>query len=848
MSLAREPIAHGLEQAVDLHMRREAGRTPGPGAAAQLLALQRSAGNRAAVRAVQRRTAPARSPVTAPATVVPEQGLAVGSASTEQSRSAETTNDQLAGSPQLAPAAAGVPVQRGVWDTITGAVSSVASGVRDRVLGRVAGFARRLPGYELLCTIMGRDVVTGTAVPRTSAALITGFLGLIPGSDRIRGPLQESGAIERAGQWLDAEVPKLGLSWDMISGLFRRAWESLGAGDLLDPMGAWQRIAGIFGPPLARLRDFAIGAGRKMLEFVFEGAMALAGGAGGAVMGIIRRAGTVFDQIVADPIAFGANLIAAIRGGLQAFLSNVGTHLRNGLIGWLTGALGGVIRIPQQFNLAGILGMAMDFLGVTWDRVKDKLARLVGDRVVNALERGAGIVHDIYERGLAAITDRIAQFTEGIVDTVLGGIREWVTNSVVGAAITRLLSMFNPAGAVIQAIIAVYNTIQFFIERAQQLGSLAHAIFDSIAAIASGGVSGAIRSVEQALARGVPVVLGFLSRLIGLGDIAAPVRGIMQRVQGVIDSALDRVVGWIAGLARRVGGALRGGRAAGGVRAVETTGGAGVGRDDLGPAVDASERLLRSPGATPDSVRAGLLHLRRQHGLRVAELESGTTAGTFHIHLQRSQATTTNVPLVVDLATAGVSARASAAAGGHLSLDQVLSRIHAVNSSISWTNVGPPIARGGDESLLRALSVYGLSGYIRYHIRGPGTGREGYPILAAPATANQFANHHIEGPMRRWFAAGAAVRFRATYTSFSPAEMRPFVEGMLTSGRPAILTRLALDRGRIEVFLKSIHYEIEVTRSSQVETHRAGLTLAAPPGGAVGASQAATLTGSRPAP
>lgn len=170
------------------------------------------------------------------------------------------------------------------------------------------------------------------------------------------------------------------------------------------------------------------------------------------------------------------------------------------------------------------------------------------------LERGAGIVADVARNGISAITGRIAQFTSGLVDTVIGGIRDWVANSVVGAAITRLISMFNPAGAVIQAIIAVYNTIQFFIERAQQLGALANSIFDSMAAIASGGIGNAVNAVEQALGRAVPVVLGFLARLVGLGDVATPVRNIMTRVRTVIDSAIDRAVAMIARMGQRVGG------------------------------------------------------------------------------------------------------------------------------------------------------------------------------------------------------------------------------------------------------------------------------------------------------
>jgi len=611
---------------------------------ASLLALQRSAGNRAVAAALQRtRAAPA-----APAAVaVARAGIAGPEAapSVETVPAAVEAEKVAAGrtttpSPPAAPPADGTPrrtVQRGLFDDPLGAIADVAGGVRDRVLESVAGMARRMPGYELLCTVLGRDVVTGTAVPRTSAALIAGFLALIPGADRIRQNLQESGAIDRAGEWLDQEVPRLGLNFDTIRALFRAAWDALGPGDLLDPAAAFQQIAGIFGPPLGRLRDFAVAAGKKMLEFVFEGALSLAGGLGGQVMGIIRRAGGVFDRIIQDPVGFAGNLIAAVRGGLGAFMTNVGTHLRNGLIGWLTGSLGGIIRIPAQFNLAGIVGMALDFLGITWDRVKGKLARLIGDRAVALLERGAGIVASIVQNGLSAITSRIAEFTSGIVETVVGGIREWVTNSVVGAAITRLISMFNPAGAVIQAIIAVYNTVQFFIERAQQLGALASAVFDSIAAIASGGIGGAIQYVEQALGRAVPVVLGFLARLIGLGDVAAPVRNVMQRVQTVIDGALDRVVGWIAELAQRVGSALRGGTS-------RASGRDGTERS-LRPALSDANRLLDAPGASEASVRAGLSGLRERHRLSAATLIAAPTAGSFHIHVQREAEDTPNKSL-----------------------------------------------------------------------------------------------------------------------------------------------------------------------------------------------------------
>lgn len=428
--------------------------------------------------------------------------------------------------------------------------------IRARALNAFRDIARRTPGYDLLCVVIGKDLITDAVVPRTAAALINGFLGLIPGSGPLRQNLRDSGALDRAGAWLDTEVARLNLTWDSIKALFRTAWDRIGLSDLVHPENAFRQIASVFTEPISRLVTFSVNAAKKMLEFVFEAALSMAGAAGAAVMAIIRRAGATFDRIMADPVAFAGNLVAAVRSGLSRFVTNIGAHLRDGLIAWLTGSLGAVITIPQRFDLPGILRMVLGVLGLTWQRVRSRLARLVPERVIAAVERTAGILMDLQQRGLAAITDRIGQFVSGLVDTVVGGIREWVTNTVVGAAITRLISMFNPAGAVIQAIIAVYNTIQFFIERAQQLAALANAVFDSVEAIAAGSIANAAQAVENALGRAVPVFLGFLARLIGLGDIATPVRNVIQRVQAVVESAIDRVLGWIAGVVRRAGEVL----------------------------------------------------------------------------------------------------------------------------------------------------------------------------------------------------------------------------------------------------------------------------------------------------
>ena len=102
---------------------------------------------------------------------------------------------------------------------------------------------------------------------------------------------------------------------------------------------------------------------------------------------------------------------------------------------------------------------------------------------------------------------------------------------VVKAAVKKLVSMLNPAGAVIQAIIAIYNTVTFFIEKAKQIGAVVASFIDSIAAIAAGQVDGAAKRVEQTMANTLIVVIAFLAKFAGLGGIPDKLVGIVKKIR-----------------------------------------------------------------------------------------------------------------------------------------------------------------------------------------------------------------------------------------------------------------------------------------------------------------------------
>jgi len=126
-------------------------------------------------------------------------------------------------------------------------------------------------------------------------------------------------------------------------------------------------------------------------------------------------------------------------------------------------------------------------------------------------------------------------------------------------AVAKVVSMFNPAGAIIQAIIAIYNVVMFVIEKAQQIMTLVEAVINSVHAIATGAIGGAIAWIEKSLAAAIPVVIGFLARLLGLSGITEKIQGFIKKVQAKVDAAIDKVIAKIVGVVKKLFGAVKAG-------------------------------------------------------------------------------------------------------------------------------------------------------------------------------------------------------------------------------------------------------------------------------------------------
>ena len=431
-------------------------------------------------------------------------------------------------------------------------VSDILRFIRDAILRPVARLAEGTRGYDLMRLILGQDPITGDPYPRTPENMIGGFMRLI-GQEEKWQYLQQSNAIPRAWAWFQQQVGTLLGFVQQIPHLFVQLWESLQISDLLDIGGAFNKVRNIFGGFVESFISWAGEAALQIIMFIFE---VLAPGA----MPVLRRAAAVFRIIVSDPIRFVGNLVRAGIQGFRQFAANIRTHLINGLVGWLTGALGGAgIQLPTRWDLRGILSLVLQILGLTWQNIRQKLVRVMGETAVTVLETTFDIVVTLVREGPAAAWQKILENLQNLQEMVFGQIREWVTQTIVVQAVTRIASMLNPAGAVIQAIIAIYNTIMFVRERLQQIIQVAEAFLNSIAEIAAGNIGAAANFVERTMARLVPVVISFLARLIGLGGISDTIRNIIARIRAPIDRALDRVVDWIRNAARNIASRALGG-------------------------------------------------------------------------------------------------------------------------------------------------------------------------------------------------------------------------------------------------------------------------------------------------
>ena len=319
---------------------------------------------------------------------------------------------------------------------------------------------------------------------------------------------------------------------------------------------ALQATVGVMGALLTG--DFAEAA-----RIAFYAICDIAGIDPSPVLNFMNRAGETISIIFNDPGAFFNNVANGVGQGIRQFMTNIRQHLLNGLVGWLMGTLSEAgITLPERFDLRGIFSLVMQILGLTYANIRAKIVRALGPRgetVINAIEETVDFIRDFIQRGPIALWEQVQDMLSNLGETVMSGIRDWVVTRVIQGGINWLLSLLNPASAIIRAIKMVYDVVMFFVNRYQQIATFVQSVFDSVGKLAIGNLSGAANAVENAMGRSVPVIISFLASLIGLGGVGQAIRNTVERIRRPVDNAIDRVIEWVVARGRNL---LQRGRAA----------------------------------------------------------------------------------------------------------------------------------------------------------------------------------------------------------------------------------------------------------------------------------------------
>lgn len=427
--------------------------------------------------------------------------------------------------------------------------------IKEALMQRLSTWARTVRGYSLVTVIIGRDPFTNELVPFTMENVIKGFFSLMEGGEEQYNQLKESGAIDRTVAKINAAVRRLNMTPAAIVQLFIDLWNSFSISDLMDPIGCFRRILDQFGAPIGRLIAFIV----EIVKIVVEAILIVMNFPFDLINNIIAKAMQAFDLIKRDPVAFLKNLLRAIKEGFMQFFDNILTHLFNGLKQWFLGEVQAAgIPIPTDFTVMGIIKWLLAVLDITMEKIWKKLEERIGkpkvdkikkmidtaERVANAAGEAYQFMKDVQERGfMAVMIEKVKEQLSNVWEMVLDAVKSFVMDQIIKKVTTKLLSMLDPTGimAVVNSAIALYKAIQSFIKYLRQMLEIVNSFVEGTLQIAQGATKNAADFLEGALARGIPIVIGFLANQVGL-NLSERLKEALEIVREKVDKGLTWVI------------------------------------------------------------------------------------------------------------------------------------------------------------------------------------------------------------------------------------------------------------------------------------------------------------------
>jgi hypothetical protein len=435
------------------------------------------------------------------------------------------------------------PIDR-IKATAVNLVTGIVKLVKEAILKPIAKLAEGTEGYNLLKGVLGKDPITDEPVERSAETLLGPLLKMI-GLGDVWQKMQDAKAIPRAWAWFQSTMSQLVGFVSEIPGLFLSAFKALTLEDIILVPQAFSKLAAVFGGFLSKFVSWGVDAMFKLLEIVFD---VVSPGA----LGYVKQTASAMKSIFQNPLPFVGNLVKAAKLGFSNFGSNFVNHLKKGLIDWLTGSLQGVY-IPKALTLIEFGKLALSVLGITWTQIRTKIVKALGphgEMIMKGLEGLFDIILALKNGGPAAAWEVIKDKLTGLKDQIVSGIQSFVVEAVVTKGIPKLISMFIPGAGFISAIISIYDTVMVFVNKISKIIQVVTAFINSIVAIAQGNIGAAASKVESILGGLLSLAISFIAGFAGLGKVADKVMGVVNKVRGTVDKALDTAINFIVNKAK----------------------------------------------------------------------------------------------------------------------------------------------------------------------------------------------------------------------------------------------------------------------------------------------------------
>lgn len=450
-----------------------------------------------------------------------------------------------------------VSIQRG-W------LGDAANWVKEKIQNGLNWAAERvIPGYTLLNVILGKNLITDKAVARSGVNLIEGFLDLTPVIGKILfNELKETKSLTKAGIWVEKQIKRFGINFSDIATKLKSMWDDMSVWRGMDyNVGVFKRY---FGSLIGRIVAFAVVVAEKVKELRFKGALLLVGAT--KLVEAIEKDPKALKRMIDNPKLILKNFMLAIKKGFTQFKDKFFFHFKNALLGWLFGKSAELgVQMPKKFDIPGLFHLIAQLMGITYPQIRAMVVKEIGPKgemIVSKMEASVEFVRDLITRGPIALWDRVKDFLSNLKEMFFSAITKLVLGEIVKVAVVKLVSMLNPAGAIVQLVLTLYRVIKFFIDWWQTIKDVASGIINSITMVALGKLKGAANFVEGLLAKGMKLVIAFLANIFGLGGIVKKVRDLILRISKPVRDAIRKVIAWIVKKGKSLFGKLiKGGKA-----------------------------------------------------------------------------------------------------------------------------------------------------------------------------------------------------------------------------------------------------------------------------------------------